>query len=239
MPRRTLVLAAHGSRDSRAAATVRDIARAVAAARPDEGVRCAFLDFESPGLGEVLAEAAAADRPCLVIPLLLTPAYHARIDIPAIVDVARSRGADVEIAPSLGSPGGRDRLAEALADRLPRHPVDGVVVAAAGSRDERALAIVDDVAAALQSRLGVPCRAGYASGAGASVAEAVSALVASGARNVGVAMYFVAPGVLPERAITQARDLGVSAIAPPIGSAPALVELMLERVDAFALAASR
>jgi len=244
MPPSTIVLTAHGSRDPRAAGTVRDIASAVAAARPGQPVRAAFLDFDSPGLGEVLADEAAAGRRSIVAPLLLTPAYHARFDVPAIVDVARSHGADVEIAASLGGPGGCELLAAALESRLRSASnggdgVDAVVVGAAGSRDKRAIAVVDEIADALQQRLGIPCRPGYASGVGEPVRDAALALRRDGSRQVGLAMCFVAPGVLPERATAAARDLGITTIAPPLGDASALVELTLGRVDALALTPTR
>lgn len=236
LPARTIALTAHGSRDPRAAATIRAMTRAVAAAMPEDDVVCAFLDFESPRLGEVLAK--AADR-SVVVPLLLTPAYHARVDIPAIVDAARSRGAGVEITPSLGQIDAVPTLAAALQRRLPPAPFDAVVVAAAGSRDESALVVVDEVASELSDRLGVPCRAGYASGVGESVRDAVFALRRDGARSVGLSMYFIATGVLSERAAAQAADMGVIAVSEAFGAASEIVALIVERVNALALVASR
>lgn len=237
MQRDQVILAAHGSRDPRAAATVRQIGRAVAAARPGDDVTCAFLDFEEPALASTLRPG----RRTVVVPLLLTSAYHARVDIPAIVDVARSRGSDVEIASPLGGDGlGAQRLASALQHRLPRGPaVDGIVVATAGSRDPGAAATIDGIAAELARQSRLPCRAGHVTGAGTPVAEAVAGLRASGVREIGLAMCFVAPGLLPERAMAAARELGVRIIGAPLGDAPDMVELVNTRVNALQLAAAR
>src|SRR5215475_15239811 len=51
---RDVVLAAHGSRDPRAAADTRRLVAAVGAARPDLRVRAAYLDFTDPALGAAL-----------------------------------------------------------------------------------------------------------------------------------------------------------------------------------------
>src|SRR2546421_442453 len=78
----------------------------------------------------------------------------------------------------------RDVVVRALQRRRPEAgpgPVDGLVLAAAGTRDESALTMVDLVAQALGGAAGVPCLAGYASGVGRTTAEAVRALQADGA----------------------------------------------------------
>ncbi|HKD96235.1 MAG TPA: CbiX/SirB N-terminal domain-containing protein, partial [Micromonosporaceae bacterium] len=97
---RTVVLAAHGSRDPRAGATVRALARAVAARMPGVDVHAAFLELTGPHLADVLD--GLGGRPAVVVPLLLTPAYHARTDLPGVVAAARSAGARVEVAGVLG-----------------------------------------------------------------------------------------------------------------------------------------
>ena len=110
----------------------------------------------------VLALAAEGWSGVTVVPLLLTAAYHARVDLPAVLDRAGG-GLDVRVADVLGPVGGlvpagllaalRRRLADAGAGA----GFDGVVLAAAGTRDRAALSTVDHVARALGTRLGVPC----------------------------------------------------------------------------------
>jgi sirohydrochlorin ferrochelatase len=228
-----VVLAAHGSRDPRSSATVRAIARAVAAARPDLVVHDAYLDFDAPHLATVLD--ALVDQRVTVVPLLLSAAYHARTDIPTIVRAARERGADVEIAEVLPDPrdGGFDLIVSALRRRLALagsgfdgSGFDGLVLAAAGSRDAEALAGIEAVAAAFGRAEGRRCVTGYASGAGRPIAEAIEQVRAMGARNVGVAAYFVAPGRLYDRIVEAAAGTVVSR---PLGDAPEIVSIVSRR----------
>ncbi|HEX3715580.1 MAG TPA: CbiX/SirB N-terminal domain-containing protein, partial [Trebonia sp.] len=99
---------AHGSRDPRAAATVSEllsVVRSRAAARSGlDGleVRAAFLDHCAPSLPQVLG---SLDRTAVVVPLLLTAAYHSKTDIPAQLAAARDASAgavDVRCASTLG-----------------------------------------------------------------------------------------------------------------------------------------
>ena len=88
-----LVLVAHGSSYPRAAATTRALARAVAAARPGLDVRTAYLDHAGPRPDEVLfALDSAGHRSAVVVPLLLTSAYHGQVDLPGVVASAMARG---------------------------------------------------------------------------------------------------------------------------------------------------
>jgi sirohydrochlorin ferrochelatase len=109
-------------------------------------------------------------------------------------------------------------------------PLDGVVLAAAGTRDEAARSTVSTVAASLSTVLGgVPCRVAYASAAAPTGAEAVAALRAGGARHIGVASYFLAPGLLHEAVVTEARSAGATVVGEPLGGAPELARLILAR----------
>ena len=75
-----LIAVAHGSRDPRSAAAVRELVAALPGARP------AFLDLSEPLLTDVLAD--VGDGEAVVVPLLLGSAYHALVDIPEMVDKA-------------------------------------------------------------------------------------------------------------------------------------------------------
>lgn len=235
----SLVLVAHGSRDPRAERSTRALARAVRAARPGTRVETAFLDFTAPRLGDAVA---AAGDGAVVVPLLLTAAYHGRVDVPGEVGRARAAGHAVGLAEVLGPVGGvaadaaaLDLLVGGLVRRLREaggSTADGVVLAAAGTRKVPALASVDLVADALGRHLGVPCRAGYASGAGPTAGDAVRELRAGGARRVATAGYFLAPGLLYDRAVGDARDAGAVTAADALGDAPEVVDLVLHRADA-------
>jgi sirohydrochlorin ferrochelatase len=237
---RSLVLVAHGSRDPRAARSTWALTRAVGAARAGSRVAAAFLDFEGPRLPAALAQ--SVEPAVTVVPLLLTAAYHGRVDVPG--EVAKvPRGRSVALAEVLGPVAGpaADAVALDLVVRALRRRLletlsggpepDGIVLAAAGTRVVPALATVDLVAAALSASFGVPCRPGYASGSGPRVADAIAALRVAGARRIAAAAYFLAPGLLYDRAAAQACDAGVTDVAQPLDDAPEIVDLVLLRAD--------
>lgn len=221
------MLVAHGSRDPRAAQATSALARAVGRAHPAWAVRPAYLDHAGPRPIDVLA--ALPVRRAVVVPLLLTSAYHGRVDIPAVLSAAESL--PIPVAPaSVLSPS--PLLIEGLVRRLPDEDPDAVVLAAAGTRDAAARTTVEDAADALSARLRLPCTVAYASAAPPTAGEAVSRLRAAGARRIGVAAYFLAPGFLYDNAVRSAREAGAVAIAEPLGDAPELVRLVAARVEA-------
>jgi sirohydrochlorin ferrochelatase len=229
--RLAVVLVAHGSKDPRAAISTRTLAEAVAGAHPEWEVHDSYLDHAGPRPLDVLAWlSAAGHRRAVLVPLLLTAAYHGRVDVPAVATAARAAGLriDLEIADVLG-PVSRS-LVDGLIRRLPEAELDAVVLAAAGTRNAAARATVADAAAALSRRLGMPCEVAYASAAPPTAAVAVSALRAAGASRVGMAAYFLAPGLLYDVAAESALSAGAVAIAPPLGDAPELVRLVTARV---------
>lgn len=231
-----VVLVAHGSRDPRAAEATRALARAVSSARPGLSVSASWLDHTEPGPTEVLRTLAeAGHRRAVVVPLLLTAAYHRRVDIPAAVAAAGPAlavrvtdvlgPADGTVAPALLA-GLCRRLGEVAPGRF-----DALVLAAAGTRDARARGSVGRVADALGVELGVPCRVSYASAAPPATGVAVTRLRAAGARRVAVSAYFLAPGLFHDAVTAAARAAGAVAVAAPLTDAPELAELVLRRVD--------
>ena len=226
--RLAVVLVAHGSRDPRAAAATSALARSIRIARPDWDVHATYLDHVGPRPLDVLA--GLGRRRAVLVPLLLTAAYHGRVDVPAVLAAARGLPVEVSLADVLGpiSP----LLLDGLVRRLGDPGLDAVVLAAAGTRDAVARATVAEAAEALGARLGVPSRVGYASAASPTAGGAVAALRVLGARRVAVASYFLAPGRLYDVAVESALGAGAVAVAPPLTDAPELVRLVLERVDA-------
>ncbi|GIE83848.1 sirohydrochlorin chelatase [Actinoplanes regularis] len=236
-PLPAVVLVAHGSRDPRAAASTEALARAVRRARPEWLVRAAYLDHAGPRPLEVLGSLGA--RRAVLVPLLLTEAYHGRVDLPAVLAEAADLPVEVALAEVLGprrAEPGRVRmprlLLEALVRRLPDAEFDAVVLAAAGTRDAVARGTVGYAAAALGARLGVPSAVSYSSGVGPRAGDAVHVLRDGGARRVAVAGYFLAPGQLYDLAAGSAREAGAVSVAEPLGDVPELVGLISARVAA-------
>jgi sirohydrochlorin ferrochelatase len=237
-----LVAVAHGSRDPRSAATVRALIARVAEAAPGVDVRASFLDLSEPRVTDVLRNVhAEGHREAVVVPLLLGSAYHARVDLPSLVDeVTADRGLSVSISDVLGvelETAALERLAEsgvALDD-----PLLGVVLAGVGSSNSSANAVVSALASRWQARLGVPVTPAFASAAKPDVPSAIAKLRAHGARHIAVASWFLAPGLLPDRIAALTREAAPDAlIAAPLADHPAVVDVVLRRYDSARLALS-
>jgi sirohydrochlorin ferrochelatase len=221
-----IVLAAHGSRDPASARTMRALGDRVAQVWPAP-VTVAFLDFDEPSIGDAVVAVAGGLAP-IVVPALLTHAYHGRVDLPAVL-------AAVAVPTRLAAVLGPDPLLVAALRRrlseLDGH-ADGLVLLAAGTSDAAARSTVDAMAAELAGECRVPCSVGYASASGPTAAQAVASVQALGARRILAASYFLAPGRLYEAASAAAIGAGARAVASPMGDADELVRLVVARVAA-------
>lgn len=220
---RPVVLVAHGSPDPRSPEAVRAIALAA-------GAHVGFLEFNDPRSVEVLT--GLADKgfaAAVALPLLLTDAYHSRTDLPEVAKRAEEERPGFAVR--VGRPVGDLSLARALIRDLPEG-IDGLVVCAAGTRVDEGRAHVAAVAAEAGRLLGVPAGPGFASGPGPTAGETVAALQARGARRIAAVCYFIAPGLLCDKAIDSARDAGAVYIGEPLGTAPELLDLIVKHAAA-------
>jgi sirohydrochlorin ferrochelatase len=250
-PRLTpLVAVAHGSRDPRAAATVTDLLSVVRARATRRGlggldVRAGFLDHCAPSLPQVLgALGSGRARSCVVVPLLLTAAYHSKSDIPARLaefGAAQRAGAAGGVAVGCAATLGPHPLLLAALERRLREAgvsVDSaldrartaVVLAAAGSSDPAANRAIADLAARWRHDRGwravVPA---YASASGPSPAQAVAALRARRGGPVAVATYLLAPGYFADKIAAAAAQAGASVVSGVLGAAPEVADVVLAR----------
>ncbi|MET7436699.1 sirohydrochlorin chelatase, partial [Streptomyces sp. NPDC005568] len=213
--RPVLLVVAHGSRDPRHAATVHALVRRLRAARPGLRVETGFLDFTVPSVHGVLESLAAEGvRDVVALPLLLTRAFHAKADIPAVLRDAPAR-LRIRQAEVLGpSP----LLTRALERRLYEAglgPADksstGVVLASAGSTDPEAIAVIADIAREWRRTGWCAVRPAFASASLPRTQDAVRELRALGCARVAVAPYVLAPGFLPDRIARGAAEADVLA----------------------------
>lgn len=229
----SLVAVAHGSRDPRSAATVRALVDQVRVRAPEAEVRAAFLDLSAPLLTDVLAGLhAKGHREIVVVPLLLGTAFHARVDIPALIAEVTGRLPLLRVSVSavLGTPAeaaARARLAEAGAAEDPEL---GVVLTGVGSSHAPANAAVARLAARWEARGGYAGVTHAFATCGPDVAAAITRLRASGARRFAIAPWFLAPGLLLDQAAALARQTaGDVVIAQPLGAHPVVADLVLAR----------
>jgi sirohydrochlorin ferrochelatase len=229
-----LLVIAHGSRDPRHAATVHALVRRVRALRPGLRVETGFLDFNVPSVPAVL-DSLAADgvREVVALPLLLTRAFHAKADIPAVLRAAPAR-LRIRQAEVLGpSP----LLLGALERRLREaglHPADrartGVVLASAGSTDPEAIEVIAGIVREWRATGWRAVRPAFASAALPRTEDAVRELRELGCARVAVAPYVLAPGFLPDRIARGAAGADVRAAV--LGPAPEVARLLVRRYEA-------
>lgn len=224
-----LILTAHGSADPRSPAVTHAIAEEVRRQRPGLEVEVAFCERSTPNLRDALASLTG---PGVVTPLLLASAYHARVDIPAMVnEAASSRSGDVLQADTLGED---PRLVQVMRHRLDALNLGargdvGVLVVAVGSSHAAANARTATLAGALAGEwAGV--QVAYATGPEPSVRDGVDALHRAGARRIALAPWFIAPGKITDRVAGIAAEAGV-AMAEPLGAHPLVAATVLDRFD--------
>lgn len=233
-----LLVIAHGSRDPRHAATVHALTARVRALRPGLRVETGFLEFNAPSVPQVLERLAArgADE-VVALPLLLTRAFHAKSDIPAVLREARGRLPRLRVRQA-GVLGPSPLLNSALERRLHEagvRPGDrgstGLVLASAGSTDPEASAVIAEIARELRHTGWCSVRPAFASASLPRTEDAVRALRADGVRRVAVAPYVIAPGRLPDRIAAGAAEAGADVVAGVLGPSPELARLLLDRYD--------
>ncbi|KPI14811.1 cobalamin (vitamin B12) biosynthesis CbiX protein, partial [Actinobacteria bacterium OK074] len=209
------------------------LVRRVRSLRPDVRVETGFLDFNIPSVQGVLESLAAEGvRDVVALPLLLTRAFHAKSDIPAVLRDAppqlRIRQAEV-LGPS-------PRLLAALERRLYEaglRPQDksstGVVLASAGSTDPEAIAVISGVAREWERSGWGAVRVAFASATLPRTEDAVRELRELGWGRVAVAPYVLAPGFLPDRIARGAVEAGADGLAGVLGASVEVGGVVLGR----------
>lgn len=231
-----LVALAHGSRNIRSAQTIESLVTAVHDMRPDLRVETAFLELSKPSFSSVVDKLVKAGYDeIVVVPLLLTRAFHARVDVPSAVAAALARhpGLEVRATDILGLEAVflevlDRRLREAVRQARVRE-LDALVLAAAGSSDSLANQAVARLARMWGSKHKLPTVAAYASAAPPATGEAVRAFRAEGRRHVAVGSLFLAPGTLPDRAAELALEAGAVAVSAPLGADAEVARTVLAR----------
>jgi sirohydrochlorin ferrochelatase len=198
-------------------------------------VRAAYLGHCLPSVPDVLE--ALSEPAVVVLPLLLTGAYHSDTDLPAVLREVSGRLPRLRI--SYGDPlGPHPRLLCALERRLAEAGMPAgavasdtaVVLAAAGSSRPTANLVVARAATAWKSARGwrgvVPA---YASAASPTPGQAVEKLLRAGAPRVAVATYLLAPGVFTDQVRDASLAAGAETVSAALGAAPEVADVIIER----------
>jgi len=231
-----LVALAHGSRDPRSAETIRALVAEVRSMRPDLRIEPAFLDLSKPSFPTVVDKLVRAGyEEIVVVPLLLTEAFHAKVDVPAAIAAVEAKHPDLKVRAS--SILGLETVFLEVLDRRLRaalkaarvRELDALVLAAAGSSDALANQAVARLARLWGAKHKLPTVAAYASAAPPATGEAVRQFRAEGRRHIAVGSMFLAPGTLPDRAAELALEAGAVAVSEPLGADTEVARTILAR----------
>ena len=219
-----LLAVAHGSADPRAEQVLDALIARVRSERPGLVAVLAHLGFSDPSVPAALESLARQGvGEVVVVPLLLTAAYHAKVDLPAVLSRAALDHPQlaIRLAEVLGP---HPLLFDLLRGRLSEAGVEpgmSLALAAVGTSDPAANAELADAAASLGATIG------FASGSPA-ITDVIADLRARGARQVALVTYVLAPGELADRL----HDAGADVVTEVLGAAPEVVDVVLSRYDA-------
>lgn len=225
-----IVLLAHGSPDPRHSTGVETLAANVRELPSHRTVHTAYLDHHAPtprDLGGALGERA------VVVPVLLTPAFHAKVDVPAAVQQIAASGTVVELAAPLGP---HHLLLDGVEELLAAEGVSpsattAVLLYAAGSSDGAALATVgrtlEDHPRSAWGPWGVAALDG-----GSTVDQFLRTLPDEVERTVAVS-FTVAEGILRDRMAQHCGRAGVTMVPGALAQTAAVAELVLERAGSL------
>ncbi|MCI4010055.1 CbiX/SirB N-terminal domain-containing protein [Brevibacterium sp. ZH18] len=235
MPLPSVGLISHGTSSAEGRAVIEALAAAVASDLQARGlageVMLGHVDVQHPDVAEVLST-LPHDGPVVLVPLLLSPGYHVHVDLAeAIREAGGADGSDIRLTPTLGPD---PRLARILAERLPvLDDSDHVVLAAAGSSDDRANEACLEVAESLAQELGRPVSAGFHAGGGHRLADIVEQGRGHGGRVI-LSNYLLAPGFFHDLAgkiIADSHDiLAQPLLHSGVRTPPLLVDIVRDRV---------
>lgn len=222
----TTVLLAHGSPDPRHGEGIEVVADGLRSARPGADVRVAYLETDEPSAA-VLGRELTGD--VVVVPMLITPAYHARTDVPRAALELAAGGARVQVADPLAP---HALLLDAVVERLAdaghaADPSTDVLLVAGGSSDGTARRSLDDL-------LVDHPRPDWGRWRGTTlrepevVAEAVEGATAAGHRLVVLA-FTLAEGVLHDAAERLAGEHGADFVRGGLGQTRSVAELVALR----------
>jgi sirohydrochlorin ferrochelatase len=227
-----LLLVAHGSRDPRYAASYESLRGELR--KQGHAARVGHLGLCGPDVVEAarLLAREGGDEPIVAVPMFLNHGYHVAHDVPVAVAAARISLVAEPLGPD-------PLLIEAMESRLrelgvwPGDPDTAVVLASAGTSDAAARGVLESAAAEWARTGWHSVSPAYAGAAAPDAARAVAAARAAGARDVVIASYFLAPGLLADRVATGAPGIRMAApLATPADVDPALLRLVLQRAGA-------
>ncbi|WIM67460.1 CbiX/SirB N-terminal domain-containing protein [Corynebacterium breve] len=220
-----LITLSHGSRHSEAADGIRALTVAAAKRLGVDAVE-SHLDFTEPTLSDAaVALAQAGHSHAIVVPLLFTDAFHAKVDVPhALTQAEEISGISLSLAATLGQ---GDDTARILATRVRQDAPAGatVVLYPVGTSDTTGAQATEDLAQRVGELAGFQVRVVPATGTGDNRGAAGLRAVAEASENMHLLPLFVTHGTLLDSAVLTVRELMDDTGVVVTHSAPLLLDL--------------
>ena len=217
-----LLAISHGTASAEGQATIRRLVDAVAERLPEAVVRLGHVDVQQPDVASSL-DALAEGKPVIIVPSCSRPGITCESTCDSSPPGARASRSRTRSVPTR-------RLVDILVDRLgPLGDADALVLAVAGSSDERANDDCRAIGAMLGERLQREVTVGFLAAADPRLGAAVTQAASSGGRVV-VANYLLAPGYSHDLAVRLAAGAPVARPLLEDAEPPAsLVDIVVDR----------
>lgn len=191
-----LILLAHGSPDPRSGKAIQEFAAKIQN-RLDLSTEVAFLDHEKPTLSEIARHNVPEN--VLVVPMLLSKAFHARFDVPK----AMKEAGLTQILPPIGHP--FDLLTALIRVAGPH-----VIVAAAGSTDKAARQLFQDAVKLASIKSGINAEPAFVTGSELGLQSQLLAMKQSPSTDIKIIPWLLAEGRLLDAILVEAQSKGAS-----------------------------
>lgn len=231
-----VVLLSHSSSDPRSRLACDLLARRVGH-RLGARVAQATLDLNRPRLdGAVAYMQSNGINDLIVVPMLLTTAYHSTPESAAIAQSAMStyQNTRITMAVPMGADPfllrGLDAILKSAGHRP--NPETAVVLASPGSSFAAVRSRHAALALEWRSHGWGGSAVAFASGQGPTVQDAVAQLQGDGFERICVSPFLLAPGAMSARIASAAREAGAEAITGTLHSTDAAMDVVLRRVRA-------
>ncbi len=189
-----IFLLAHGSPDPRSGDAIRNFAAKVQT-RTGLSTTAAFLDHDCPNLATAVN--VSGDMDAIVLPMLLSTAFHSRFDVPkAVADAGLTR-----VLPPIGHP-------VKLLTSLIRRAGANVIVVAAGTTDQDARQFFRRTVKISAIRSGIRTTHAFVTGPESRLPAKLYEAQDSNMGEVTVVPWLVAEGRLLDAILTEAARAG-------------------------------
>jgi sirohydrochlorin ferrochelatase len=237
-----LVLLAHGSTNNKVAEMTHAMRVGMQTMRPEVSVHNAFLDHCPPSGAQVIARIARSrTTEVVLVPMNLSSTFGTDPRVEAMVESVRTSHPKLRVG--LARPIGPEASLLSLVDRRLRaalsvahaYELDGLVLAAEGTHDQRSQSLLSRRARQWSLHHKLPVVTATANGATPGTGSAIHSLRSQGRRHIAVGSLFLAPDEVWQHEAEQAYKAGAVAVSEPLGAEQEVLDIAWGRYAVAAM----